>query len=137
MNRKIRVIVADDNRSSRQTTTASLSHLPEMEVVAEAINGMQVVEMVASCHPDAVLMDLQMPIVDGFTATRKIKALWPEIRVIAMTVYSGLYEEAFAAGADGFLLKGCREEALQEEIMRFFAQKSSVPETHQSQGKTQ
>ena len=134
MNRKIRVLIADDNRSSRQILKALSSRLPEMEVVGEAINGLQVVEMVTSCHPDVVLMDLQMPIMDGLTATRKIKVQWPDIRVIALTVYSELHKDACAAGADDFLIKGCTAEVIQEAIMRLFVHNTSAIDTHWFQG---
>jgi len=118
--RKVRVLIVDDNRSARQGLKALLAHWPEMVVVNEAVNGQQAVQMLGAYQPDVVLMDLQMPVLDGFTATRQIKAQGSDVRVIALTTYGIFKDRAYAAGADDFLIKGCGSAALYDGIMRQF-----------------
>jgi DNA-binding NarL/FixJ family response regulator len=83
-----------------------------LEVVGEAADGQQAIDMVEHHQPDAVLMDVQMPVMDGLAATRVIKARWPEVRVVILTLYSGYWVDAKAAGADAFLIKGCSMDQL-------------------------
>jgi DNA-binding NarL/FixJ family response regulator len=112
MNRPVRILIADDQRATRQGLAALLNLSPDVNVVGEAADGQESLDLVAECHPDVVLMDLQMPVMDGFEATRTIKARWPEVRVIALTMYAGDRAEALSAGADEFVLKGSPAEAL-------------------------
>jgi DNA-binding NarL/FixJ family response regulator len=79
-----------------------------LEVVGEAANGQEAIQQVEALHPDAVLMDLGMPVMDGWTASRQIKAAHPSIQVIALTVHGDAEtrEKARQAGVDGFILKG-------------------------------
>ena len=80
------------------------------------LKGWFYVLVTAARHPDVVLMDVQMPVMDGLEATRRIKSRWPGVKVIALTMHAGYRAEALAAGADAFLLKGCSSDALQEAI---------------------
>jgi two-component system NarL family response regulator len=107
METRIRLLIADDHPFSRKGLRALLSTCPTIEVVCEAENGREAVQLVETCQPDLVLMDLQMPVCDGLEATRRIKATRPEVRVIVLTIRETSRVEAMAAGADGFLLKGC------------------------------
>jgi DNA-binding NarL/FixJ family response regulator len=77
-------------------------------VVGEAENGHDAVLRAQALHPDVVLMDLEMPILDGFEATRRIKAEQPAARVIILSIHTGSEEQQRAreAGADGFVVKG-------------------------------
>lgn len=116
--RRVRVVIADDQRPTRQGLKALLSLLPpSVEVIGEAGNGQAAVELVAERRPDVVIMDVRMPVVDGLEATRQIKSRWPEIRVIALTMYPTYRADAQAAGADVFLLKGCSVEDLRAAIV--------------------
>jgi DNA-binding NarL/FixJ family response regulator len=117
MNEQIRVLIADDQQSTRSGLKALLSFAPQIEVIGEAINGQEAVRLVAKRHPDVVLMDIQMPVMNGFQATRLIKSQWPEIKVIALTIYPAYRAKALKAGADVFLLKGCTAESLQTAIL--------------------
>lgn len=117
MKRPVRVLIADDKWVTRQGIRALLSQLAQVEVVGEAADGQESVDMVSSCHPDVVLLDVQMPILDGLEATRCIKSRWPDVRVIILTMYARYHTRAFAAGADAFLLKGCTTEELQKAIL--------------------
>jgi DNA-binding NarL/FixJ family response regulator len=77
------------------------------EIVAEASNGREAVQLVARHKPDAVLLDAQMPEMNGLEATRIIKRLWPKVRVVMLTIHSKYEAEALKAGTDTFLVKGC------------------------------
>ncbi len=112
MNHPVRIVIADDQRATRQGLAALLNLASDVCIVGEAADGQEAVDLVAACHPDVVLMDLHMPVMDGVEATRAIKARWPQVRVIALTMYAGLQAEALTAGADDFVLKGCPPEAL-------------------------
>jgi DNA-binding NarL/FixJ family response regulator len=117
MERLVRILIADDKQTARQGLCALLSQFPRAEVVGEAANGQECVALAASCRPDVVLLDIQMPTMDGLEATRRIKSQWPEIRVVILTMYAQYRSAALAAGADIFLLKGCTTQELQESIL--------------------
>ncbi len=112
MSQSIQVLIADDHPSSRKGLRALLSTCPAVEVICEAENGREAVQLVEECRPDVVLMDIQMPECDGLEATRYIKARWPEVKVIALTIRAASQAAAMSAGADGFLLKGCPSKEL-------------------------
>lgn len=113
----IRLVIADDRTRSRDGLRALLDMWPGVEVVGEAVDGGEAVRLVEKCQPDVVLMDARMPGMDGLQATRWIKAHWPEVRVIVLTMYASSRADALAAGADDFLVKGCADEELLEAIL--------------------
>ncbi len=117
MQERVRVLIADDRRHSRDGLRALLDMWPGVEVVGEAIDGGEAVRLVEHCQPDAVLMDVRMPGIDGLQATQFIKAKWPEVRVVVLTMYASHRAEALAAGADAFLVKGCADEELLAAIL--------------------
>ena len=112
-----RVLIADDQQPVREGLRSLLALSSQVEVVGEAADGQDALHLVAERHPDVVLMDIQMPVLDGLEATRRIKGQWPEVRVIILTMYARYRTKALAAGADAFLLKGCVSEALQDAIL--------------------
>jgi DNA-binding NarL/FixJ family response regulator len=118
MGQRIRILIADDHPHSRKGLRALLSTYSAVEVVSEARDGREAVQLVEECQPDVVLMDIQMPVWDGLQATRQIKARWPQVRVIALTIRATSQTAAMSAGADGFLLKGCPSQELFAEIQR-------------------
>ena len=117
-NNEVRVLIADDKRSARQGLKAFLARIPEIAVVGEAANGQESVDLTAVHHPDVVLMDVQMSPVDGLEATRRIKSQWPAVKIIILTLYSQYRNQALAAGADVFLLKGGTAESLRNSILQ-------------------
>ncbi len=125
MEERIRVMIADDQRPTRKGLRALLTLSPEVELVGEAANGQEAVRMVRECWPDVVLMDMQMPVLDGVNATRWIKLQWPGVKIVGLTMH-GMYEdEAVAAGVDAFLIKGCSAETLIDAILQFRQVRSS------------
>jgi DNA-binding NarL/FixJ family response regulator len=102
----VRVLVADDRRRSRLGLKALLATFPRVQVVGEAANGRQAVVLAKQCAPDVVLMDVLMPEMDGLEATRCIKDAQPGVRVVILTLHASYRDQARAAGADAFLVKG-------------------------------
>ncbi|MCL4863776.1 MAG: response regulator transcription factor [Caldilineaceae bacterium] len=117
MNQPIRVLIVDDQLSARKGLKAILTFFPQILVVGEAVNGQEAVELVAEHQPDVVVIDLQMPVMDGVVAIHLIKTRWPAIKVIVLTVQATRRGEALAAGADTFLLKGDGPEVLPQAIL--------------------
>ncbi len=112
----IRILVADDHPVVRDGLVAMLGTQPDFVVVAEAANGEEAVNKAASYQPQVVLMDLEMPGLDGVEAVRQIRARYPEIRIVAFTAYDTDERilSALQAGAQGYLLKGApRDEIFQ------------------------
>jgi len=103
---KIRVLVVDDQESVRKGTRALLRLARDIDATHEASNGQEAVQFVAEEQPDVVLMDVRMPVMDGIEATRQIKESWPQVKVIVLSMYPKYRQEALAAGADCFLVKG-------------------------------
>lgn len=103
----IRVLVCDDQDVVREGLSAILGTAPEIDVVAVAEDGAQAVELVEKYRPDVVLMDLNMPGVNGIQATRVIHEKYPDVRVLALTTYDAdeWVFDAIRAGAAGYLLK--------------------------------
>jgi NarL family two-component system response regulator LiaR len=103
----IRVLIADDHAVVRQGLRVFLSAQPDIEVVGEAATGTQAIALVSRLSPDVVVMDLLMPDMDGFAATRHIRDTCPQTQVIILTSYSaeGQVLRALRAGACSYLLK--------------------------------
>ena len=103
----IRVLVADDQSMVRAGFRMLLSGQEDIEVVAEASNGLDAVSQAARFHPTVVLMDIRMPELDGLEATRRILAADPDARVLILTTFDldEYVYEALRAGASGFVLK--------------------------------
>lgn len=100
------VLIVDDDRASREGLRELFELRPDINVVGEAINGEEAVDLADSLHPDLVVMDVQMPKMDGLEATRQIKRRLPAIRIILLTMYREYRAAALRAGADVFLVKG-------------------------------
>ncbi|MDI6103986.1 response regulator transcription factor [Actinoplanes sp. NEAU-A12] len=114
----IRVLLADDQRLFREALALLLSVQDDVQVVGEAADGAQAVELAGRASPDVVLMDLRMPLMDGPTATRHIRANHPQVQVIALTTFDDDADvfSAIRAGAIGYLLKDASSARLMEAV---------------------
>ena len=112
-----RVLIVEDRTQTREGLKALLATAPLVQVVGEAADGREAILLLTELQPEVVLMDASMPVMDGLEATRLVKAQWPEVRVIILTIHSALRAEALAAGADVFLVKGCPAGELLAAIM--------------------
>ncbi len=107
MQKKIRILLADDHVMVRQGFRMILAAQPDMEIVGEAGNGREAVELAEQLHPDVVVMDVSMPELNGIEATRRITGEGSRTRVLALSMYkdSVYVREILRAGARGYLLK--------------------------------
>lgn len=118
MIQSIRVLVVDDHLLFRRGVLTALASRPHIEVVGEAGDGREAVELARQTHPDVILMDIAMPAYDGLEATRRIKRELPHAKIIMLTVSEddeALFE-AIRAGADGYLLKDLKVNQLFDAI---------------------
>jgi DNA-binding NarL/FixJ family response regulator len=115
-----RLMIVDDVSRVRADLRTLLRLAGGIEIVGEAANGLEAVLQAKSIHPDVILMDLEMPLMDGFEATRCIKSLSPAPRVIALTVhgYSEAEAKARQSGVDAFVIKGAPLAVLVCEILK-------------------
>jgi DNA-binding NarL/FixJ family response regulator len=106
-NAKIRVLCVDDHPLVRDGIAFALQMQKDMELVGEATNGEEAIQEFRRLRPDITLMDLQMPVLNGFEAIARIREEFPKARFIALTTYAGDVQasRAFKAGASGYLLK--------------------------------
>lgn len=116
----IRVLIADDHHVVRRGLLFFLKTQKDMDVVGEATNGQEAVDLTASLKPDIVLMDLVMPVLDGIQATKKIKQLYPKTEVLMLTSFSDRDHviPAIEAGAAGYQLKDIEPDDLVESIRK-------------------
>ena len=110
----IRILVADDHPIVRDGLVAVLSTQPDFEVVGEAADGRQVVEQALAFQPDVILLDLEMPEVDGVQALEQLRKLGKSVRAVVFTAFDTDERilSALRAGAKGYLLKGAPREEL-------------------------
>ncbi len=134
MSNPIRVMVVDDHMMVRKGLVTFLKANADLELVGEASNGLEALQMCEQVRPDVILMDLVMPKMDGTTATRAIRERWPQIQVIALTSFQEkqLVQEALQAGAISYLLKNVSVDELAEAIRAAHAGKPTLaPEATQ------
>lgn len=127
MSETIRLVIADDHPVVRDGLRAMLDTQPDIQVIGEAGTGAEALLLVRSLRPDLVLMDLQMPELDGANATRRIRAEHEDVQILVLTTYDtdADIRGAIEAGATGYLLKDARREDLFNAI-RLAARGESV-----------
>jgi DNA-binding NarL/FixJ family response regulator len=122
-------MVVDDHHVVRQGLVALLNVMPEIEIVGEASDGLQAVELHRHLHPDITLMDLQLPNLGGVAAITRIRAETPSARFIVLTTFDGDEDifRSLQAGAKAYLLKGMTINDLLNTIRLVHSGKSSIP----------
>ncbi|KML35934.1 response regulator transcription factor [Cytobacillus firmus] len=114
----IKVLIADDHHVVRRGLVFFLKTQPEIEIIGEAKNGLEAVEMMQTHQPDVVLMDLDMPVMNGIEATRQIKLNYPDVKIMILTSFSDQDHviPAIEAGASGYQLKDIEPDILVQAI---------------------
>lgn len=125
----IRLLAVDDHPLLRDGIASVIEGQPDMELIGEAENGIEAVDLCLSLRPDITLMDIQMPLMNGIDATVEIRQSWPDARVVVLTTYKGDVQarRALEAGAAGYLLKSMLRRELVDTIRSVHAGKRSVP----------
>ena len=113
---KIKVLLVDDNEVVREGLKSILEPQADIEVIGQAVDGLDAVTKAEKLQPDVILMDAQMPGIDGPEATRRIKKSLPDVKVLFLTVYGDYVGDALGAGASWYLTKDCRRQDLLEAI---------------------
>jgi DNA-binding NarL/FixJ family response regulator len=120
----IKVMIADDHEIYRDGLRMMLARQPGIELVGEAENGREVIDMARDLRPEVILMDIVMPVKDGIFATRQLKEELPEINVIALSMFNedNLVVDMLDAGAKGYLLKNADKKEIMEAIRSVYKQ---------------
>jgi len=127
-NGPIKVIIADDHAITRSGIRTILSIYDDIELIGEASNGKEVVSKCEESIPDVILMDLDMPVLDGVEATRMIKKRYPDIQIIALTSFASKkhVSEAIKAGANSYIIKNISPDEIVKAIHKAFAGETSL-----------
>ncbi len=122
---RIRVLLADDHRVVLSGFRSMLDAQSDIEVIGEAANGREAVEKAEQLHPDVVVMDVTMPVLNGIEAVRQMVKVAPTIRVLALSMHKdAVYvREMLRAGAKGYLLKDCQEADLLSAVRAVYSGK--------------
>ena len=115
----IKILIVDDHQLIIDGLKSLLANENNMAIVAEANNGKEAVEIMSKISVDIVLMDVEMPVMNGWDATKIIVSLYPKIKVIALTTFSekAIVKKMLSAGASGYILKNIKKEILIEAIV--------------------
>lgn len=125
----IRVLIADDHLIVREGLQTILDTVSDLELVGEACDGEEAVQLAGELLPDVILMDLRMPRLDGIGAIQRIKARFPQIEIVILTTYDNdeFIVKGLQAGARGYLLKDAGRQALFETVRAAARGESLLP----------
>ncbi len=126
--KKLRILIVDDHALIRDGLKNILFLFPEIEEIKEAINGKEAVEKALDLKPDLILLDIQMPEMNGMEALKELKKKLPETKVVMLTVYDEepLVSQALKLGADGYLVKNSSREEIYRAIKEVMEEKTYV-----------
>jgi two-component system, NarL family, response regulator NreC len=125
MDEPIKVLITDDNEVVREGLKSIFDGHKDIMVVGQAVDGVDAIEKAQKLQPDVILMDGQMPRMEGPEAIRNIKKIMPDVKILFLTVYGDYAGDALAAGASWYLTKDCRRQDLLEAI-RVLAQSARL-----------
>jgi two-component system, NarL family, response regulator LiaR len=127
-NQTIRVMIVDDHTITRDGIKTLFLLYDDLVFAGEAGNGRDAIEVSKKIKPDVILMDLELPILDGCAATRQIKAINPEVKIIALTSFfdKRMVKDAIKAGACGYIIKNVSPDQLAQYIRDAFSGKTSL-----------
>ncbi len=111
---RIKVVLAEDHEILRRSLAMALSRDQDFEVLGEAGNGLELIDLCRTEPPDVAVVDIRMPVMDGIEAAKRIKAEWPQVKILILTTFDDdeYLRELFSLGIDGYLLKNEDEIAL-------------------------
>jgi DNA-binding NarL/FixJ family response regulator len=129
-----RVIIVDDHVIFRKGLHTILNEIDQVKVVGEASNGNELLDLLKKQETDIIFMDIKMPVMDGIEATRKVLTKYPDIKIIALTMFEEIsyFNEMIEAGASGFLLKKTTSEELEKAVSMILADESYFSEEFMS-----
>lgn len=115
---KIKVLITDDHAVFRTGVKASLSHYRDVEVIGEADNGMQLLKLLRLLQPDVILLDIQMPVMDGITTLPEVKKVSPKAKIIMLTMNDdiSMISKLMEIGANSYLTKNSDSKTIYEAI---------------------
>jgi DNA-binding NarL/FixJ family response regulator len=130
MSKSIKLIIVDDHGLFRNGLKLLLNTTQLIQVVGEASNGVEFLELIKTNQPDIILMDIDMPVMDGIEATRRAIALYPDLRIITLSMFGEdeYYYQMIDAGVKGFLLKNSDISELKQAIQQVHAGKTYFSE---------
>ncbi len=120
----IKVIIADDHVLFRQGVKVALSSKKDIELIAEADNGMQLLNLLRHMEPDVILLDIQMPIMDGITTLPEIRKIYPQVKVIILSMHNdhSMISKLMEIGANSYLTKNSDSENIYNAIRTCYEQ---------------
>jgi two-component system, NarL family, response regulator NreC len=118
----IKLVIADDHEIFRDGLALMLSRQDDISLVGQAENGRELIELVGSLQPDLVITDIKMPLLGGIEATRQLVKIYPDIKIIALSMYDedNLIVDMLEAGAKGYLLKNADKREILEAILTVY-----------------
>ena len=130
----MRCLLVDDHESVRMGVTAILSSRPNIEVCGEAVNGQEAVGKARELKPDLIIMDVNMPVLDGIHSAKEIRAFLPEVPILFFSMHDGVYlvHEAKMAGVQGFVNKMEARATLLDAVDALVNKQTYFPESRTS-----
>src|SRR5271170_429992 len=124
MNKAIKVVIADDHALFRAGVKTALSIKKDVELIAEADNGMQLLNLLKHIEPDVILLDIQMPIMDGIATLPEIRKLYPQVKVIILSMHNdhSMISKLMEIGANSYLTKNTDSENIYNAIKTCYEQ---------------